>query len=830
MATQYWVGDVVGGDNWSNVNAWAAASGGAGGTGTVPLAGDTTYFDAASLRSCTVDAAAATGTLDCTGFTQTLTLAAALAIDGATFTLSAGMTFTPASFKVSFVNSAAATVNITSAGQGFYDIELGPAAGNNGVWTLIDALVVGRDFLFTRGIFAANNKNTTTARDHLWASTLAADSFQAGSGTHTIGRNLTYSASKVLSKNSFGTSTFVFSGDGQIGNSSGNMDVEFYNLNVAPAGKTLKSSMASNYSFIMVYNQLTTGPGTVEYGAGIFKPAIYAGMFSSGLGQTNPFNIDPGCTWKCSIIVTADDLAPTLDIRPANYQIVGDYIATRQHTGSIQHTCTMKPTGNVTIVANNVISFGQYGYDGVGYYTRLDLNGFDLVLTAPSVWNGGYYNLGYQSVAMIIGAQTLTVNGNLTFEGSWPRIGNCNLDTRLAALAGGVLAVNGNLTYLAAFGDHQAFELTAGSIINCTGNWNTSAGISFIEASSYGGILRFNAAGSPTVAVNLNDKLPIVQFSIGGSCTLPAGFNCQQLVLLAGTLTTAGALTIRELYNGSLGTTFTITGDCYVGSGFTSGGTVITTGSTIYTTRPLCSLSGFNPVKVVMGRNNIRLQLTGAMNIGKLVLQGQRHAPGILQFKAGSTYVVGDLDSELDMPDCPVQFISSVAGTAYNLNVTVNSSTDYIWPRDCNLGGGASPITGDISNKDLDNNSGWNLPGKGVIRVITDDPGQDTLALGDPGDYQFCWLVATSKAALTTLSADFANGHHNWHRRTYLPYAELDALAIGTKYFIGLGLRNADDDRLAPNIAAGDYIEKYADSSLGGGVHSIFSNFQTPVV
>ncbi len=91
MANRFWVGDIVGGDNWNNANAWAAASGGAGGAG-VPVAGDDVYFDVLSLRSCTVNVATANlGIFDCNGFAQTLTLAAQLNVFGATFRLVAGM-------------------------------------------------------------------------------------------------------------------------------------------------------------------------------------------------------------------------------------------------------------------------------------------------------------------------------------------------------------------------------------------------------------------------------------------------------------------------------------------------------------------------------------------------------------------------------------------------------------------------------------------------------------------------------------------------------------------------------------------------------------------
>lgn len=72
-ATQYWRQTVTGQKNWSDVNNWANASGGAGGTGRVPLPQDTARFDANSFTTTgceVVQDYPRTGSIDWTGATN----------------------------------------------------------------------------------------------------------------------------------------------------------------------------------------------------------------------------------------------------------------------------------------------------------------------------------------------------------------------------------------------------------------------------------------------------------------------------------------------------------------------------------------------------------------------------------------------------------------------------------------------------------------------------------------------------------------------------------------------------------------------------------------
>jgi hypothetical protein len=156
MATRYWVG---GGSstNWSatgNTN-WSATSGGAN-NASVPGASDDVFFDAASGSGTAVmDTAFTIISLDCTGFTGTLTQNAfALTISGLLFKLAAGMTYTPPSSRVINFTSTSGNTLITTAGKNMGTLTFN---GAGGTFVLQDALTTQTTLTLTNGTFDAND-------------------------------------------------------------------------------------------------------------------------------------------------------------------------------------------------------------------------------------------------------------------------------------------------------------------------------------------------------------------------------------------------------------------------------------------------------------------------------------------------------------------------------------------------------------------------------------------------------------------------------------------------------------------------------------------------
>jgi hypothetical protein len=164
MADRYWVGGTA---TWNTTAStkWSATSGGAGGA-SVPTSADDVYFDAAS-GAVTVTIGANTGakSINCTGFTGTLTSGSAvtLAVSGS-ITLVAGMTFSYAGTIT--VN---ATGTITSAGKSFANliidgvgatVNIADALVATGATTLTNGTIGLGSFTLSTATFSSNNSNT----------------------------------------------------------------------------------------------------------------------------------------------------------------------------------------------------------------------------------------------------------------------------------------------------------------------------------------------------------------------------------------------------------------------------------------------------------------------------------------------------------------------------------------------------------------------------------------------------------------------------------------------------------------------------------------------
>lgn len=165
MADRYWVG---GTGSWDGTigSKWANSSGAAGGQ-SIPTTGDSVFFDSNSTGTVTI-AAGNTGanSIDCTGFTGTLTGSAAISVAGSV-TLVSGMTYTHTG-TVSF----AGTGTLITAGKEFSNVTIN---GSGITVTLGDAFTSSaRNITFAVGTFDTANYNLT------------ARSFNTSGGTKTV--------------------------------------------------------------------------------------------------------------------------------------------------------------------------------------------------------------------------------------------------------------------------------------------------------------------------------------------------------------------------------------------------------------------------------------------------------------------------------------------------------------------------------------------------------------------------------------------------------------------------------------------------------------------
>jgi hypothetical protein len=224
MANRYWVGGTASWDGTAGTK-WAATSNGSGGE-TVPTSADDVFFDASSTGTVTI-AAGNTGakSINCTGFTGTITGTAAITVAGS-ITLVSGMTYTHTDTV-----TISGTGTLTTAGKTFSGLTIN---GSGITVTLGDALNVStaRSVTITQGTFDTANYNVTALQ--LVSSNSNTRTINLGSSTVTLaasgasinfvtGTNLTFNAGTsqvnlpATSAGIFGTQTYYnvsFTGSG----------------------------------------------------------------------------------------------------------------------------------------------------------------------------------------------------------------------------------------------------------------------------------------------------------------------------------------------------------------------------------------------------------------------------------------------------------------------------------------------------------------------------------------------------------------------------------------------------------------------------------------
>lgn len=196
--------------NWGDTSSWSAISGGAGGE-TVPTVGDNVFLDANSSGSLTITSWVYFDNLDCTGYTNTLTLNNGQRINlyGDTCLFVAGMTFTLGGTGIIKFQSDASTCALTTAGHTMPDIYIARVSG--GVQfqdtitcadvTLESGTLDTNDQTCTWDSFDSNNSNTRTL--DLGASAVEITDSSSTVWDITTATNLTLTA---------GTSSIAFSG------------------------------------------------------------------------------------------------------------------------------------------------------------------------------------------------------------------------------------------------------------------------------------------------------------------------------------------------------------------------------------------------------------------------------------------------------------------------------------------------------------------------------------------------------------------------------------------------------------------------------------------
>lgn len=294
MPDRYWRGGTAAWDGTAG-SKWADSPGGATGA-SVPTSADDVYFDATSTGTCTISTGnTGAKSINCTGFTGTLTGTAAISVAGSV-TLVSGMSYTHTG-TMTFTGNA----TLTTAGKTFSAVTVN---GSGITLTLGDALnISSRTITITQGTFDTGNYSITAGS--LVGSSTSIKTITLGSST------LNLSSTGALIMNSSAATT-LNAGTSQINLTTvGSIDgggKTYYNVSFT--GTFASTSSISNRrsisgantfnnltftaptsgiaSYILAANQTVNGTLTCSGASAIRRCFIYSGTagLSTAVGTT----------------------------------------------------------------------------------------------------------------------------------------------------------------------------------------------------------------------------------------------------------------------------------------------------------------------------------------------------------------------------------------------------------------------------------------------------------------------------------------------------------------------------------------------------------------
>lgn len=446
MADRYWVGGTA---TWNSTDGtkWATSSGSAGGASS-PTAADNVIFDAASTGTCTMASTSVCRSLDCNGFTGTISHPAAtiLTIGDATagvgsraLRLSTGMTYTLGSTitsSISFVSTSATVQTITTNAKLVGNLTFNGLAGS---WRLADALTGGSTLntqlihtagtldtngvAVSMGLFVGNGSavRTLTLGTSLISFGSVGVAFNTSSSTNfTITANTaTVTFTGAGANPSFGPTNFnglsvVFSGAGAC---SFTGTPTFANLTrTATAVKTDSLSIAGN---VTVTSALSlTGPSAIN------RLLVFSSVPGTSrtitAGSVSLSNVDFADITGAGLAANAAWTGSSLGDAQGNSNITCDTPATQTHTASAggNWSDVTKWTSRVPLPQDDVIvnagTTGTLTGDMPRLGKNVNLTGFaGTFAPGTALVYGGWIN---GSATLLSGTATLTFRGRGSYS------------------------------------------------------------------------------------------------------------------------------------------------------------------------------------------------------------------------------------------------------------------------------------------------------------------------------------------------------------------------------------------------------------------------------
>lgn len=218
MPDRYWVGGTGSWDGTAGTK-WAATSGGPGGA-SVPTTADDVFFDANSNTGSPITVTIAAGntgarSINCTGFTRTITGSAAITVAGSV-TLVAAMTYTHTGTMTisgtSTLITAGKTFSAVTVNGAGITVDLGDAltVSTNNAVTVTSGTFNTNNFNVSAASFLSTNSNGRTI--NLGSSTITVNNSSTTVWDFTTSTNLTFNAGTSLINNIGNSGTRFFGG------------------------------------------------------------------------------------------------------------------------------------------------------------------------------------------------------------------------------------------------------------------------------------------------------------------------------------------------------------------------------------------------------------------------------------------------------------------------------------------------------------------------------------------------------------------------------------------------------------------------------------------
>ena len=711
MADRYWVGGTAAWDGTAGTK-WSDTSGGAGGA-SVPTSVDDVFFTNLSTGTCTISAGnTGAKSINCTGFTGTLTGTAAITVSG-NVTLVAGM-----AYGYSGIMTINATSTFTSAGKS----NIGSITFNAsvGTFTLADALSLAFDrtftlttgtlnlngFTLTTGIFSSSNANTRSIT--FGSANIALISTTAATTILIMGNanNFTFTGTGGFTRNMAATATVDFGGSVGFG-----LITNCPNLTVNAGASTLTITNGSEFKDVNFTGSTCTvqgnynACGTLTLASGGtytgLTPSFFVSSTFFSIGKSlggfgvNGLGITVTLGDALTVVTTGTTRLDAGTLALNNFTLsTGIFNSNNSTTRSISFGSSNIALTSTTAAAAvlEMSTATNFTWTGTGGFTR------NMAATAS-------ISVGGTAGGTVSNAVNFTINAgasSLTLFTSWLK--DVNFTGSTSTISGSA-NVTGNVT-LASGGTYTGFFIT------CLG------GVTQTITSNLKEIANFTI-NSPGGTVTLADALRVGLVSGSTSVfTLTAGtFNAAGFNVTTGSFSSSNSNT-RTLNMGS--GTWTIT---YNGSPDTQVWNITTaTGMTLNastsTINIVCSSNSvifhgggltyniLNLANALVAQPFQRLTFTGS-NTFNTLSSSVTAANTFIVFPAGATQTVTNFNFT---PAAPVSTVlqSSTPGSTFTLSKasgTVTVSRCLI--RDSIATGGATWNA--TESRNIGNNTGWTI-------------------------------------------------------------------------------------------------------------------------